>query len=233
MLKTFDLSAAYFCCKSTILSQNKDVLLDSDPVTGKAAEEQWTASWHVFVTSLPRKHSPPLAWTIDTRQIWSMDSCCFRQILSLTSECLSRNCDSSDLRFSRLQLVWWACAHCSLSFLFLDDRTGTWHGLLLPSASRFNMCILRSFSGHHNCTQLSVYLSCCSLSVNSNQSGHSPLTSLNNKMFLSAELPLTRCFFDFRFDFWVNSSDCVRENSRRSAVYVMGAGFSFIFPALV
>ncbi len=39
---------------------------------------------------------PPPAWTIETRQDGSMLSCTLRQILTLPSECRSRNRDSSD-----------------------------------------------------------------------------------------------------------------------------------------
>ena len=37
----------------------------------------------------------------------------------------------------------------------------------------------------------------CHLPVSFNQSGHSPLTSLINKLFLPAELLLTGCFWFF------------------------------------
>ena len=38
------------------------------------------------------------------------------------------------------------------------------------------------------------YLSYCHLTVNLNQSSHSPLTSLINNAFFPTELPLTGCF---------------------------------------
>ncbi|KAJ8388227.1 hypothetical protein AAFF_G00135980 [Aldrovandia affinis] len=41
------------------------------------------------------------------------------------------------------------------------------------------------------------YLSYCRLPVSLNQSGHSPLTSLINKVFSPTELPLTGCFLFF------------------------------------
>ena len=50
---------------------------------------------------------------------------------------------------------WWACAHCSLSFLFLADRSGTWRGLQLLSPQG---------------------------SVSLKQAGHSPLPSLIKKV---------------------------------------------------
>ncbi len=77
---------------------------------------------------------PPPAWTIETRQDGSMLSCSLRQILTLTSECCSRNRNSKDqatfFQSSVVQL-WWVCANCSLRFLFLADRSSTRCGLLL------------------------------------------------------------------------------------------------------
>ncbi len=50
--------------------------------------------------SVPRKYpphiTPPPAWTIETRQDGSMLLCSLRQILTLPSECRSRNQDSWD-----------------------------------------------------------------------------------------------------------------------------------------
>ncbi len=42
-------------------------------------------------------------------------------------------------RFFQSSIIqfWWACANCSLSFLFLADRSGTWCGLLLLQPSIF------------------------------------------------------------------------------------------------
>lgn len=67
----------------------------------------------------------------------------------------------------------------------------------------FHMCILQCFSVHH---------SYCSLSASSNQCGHSQLIFLINKVFLSAELPLTGCFFSLMHH-WVNTRPrCVRKS---------------------
>ena len=77
---------------------------------------------------------PPPAWTVDTRQGGSMDSSCGCQILTLPSVCFRRNWHSSEhATFFQSSTVkfWWACAHCSLSFLFLADRSGTRRCLLL------------------------------------------------------------------------------------------------------
>ncbi len=77
---------------------------------------------------------PPPAWTIETRQDGSMLSCSLCQILTLPSECCSRNRDSSDQATffqSSIFQFWWTCANCRLRFLFLGDRSGTRCGLLL------------------------------------------------------------------------------------------------------
>ncbi len=61
----------------------------------------------------------------------------------------------------------------------------------------------------HTLVVTSGYLSYCCLSIISNQSAHSPLTSDINKAFSSTQLPLTGYFLFFR-PFSVNPSDgCV------------------------
>ncbi len=77
---------------------------------------------------------PPRAWTVETRQDGSMLSCTLHLILTLPSECCSRNPDSSDqATFFQSSIVqfWWACVNFNLCFLFLADRSGTRCGLLL------------------------------------------------------------------------------------------------------
>ncbi len=76
----------------------------------------------------------------------------------------------------------------------------------------FQRCIL------HNLVVTSGYLSYCCLSIVSNQSVHSPLTSDFNKAFSSTQLSLTGYFLFFR-PFSVNLEMVVRENPSRSAVY--------------
>ncbi len=67
----------------------------------------------------------------------------------------------------------------------------------------FRDCIL------HTLVVTSVYLSFCCLSIISNQSAHSHITSDINKAFLSTQLPLTGSFLSFR-PFSVNPRDgCV------------------------
>ncbi len=73
-----------------------------------------------------------------------MDSC--SKILTLPSECRSRNRDSSDQAtfFQSVVQFWSACANCSLSILFLAERR-TSSRFFFCSASRFNvLCVQRS-----------------------------------------------------------------------------------------
>ncbi len=84
--------------------------------------------------------------------------------------------------------------NCSLGFLFLADRSGTRCGLLLQGSTCcvFRDGVLRTF------VVTSGYMSYCCLSIISNQSAHSPLTSDINKAFSSTQLPLTGYFLFFR-----------------------------------
>ncbi len=70
----------------------------------------------------------------------------------------------------------------------------------------------------HTLVVTSDYLSYCFLSIISNQSAHSPLTSDINKAFSSTQLPLTGYFLFFG-PFSVNLEMVVCENPRRSAVF--------------
>ncbi len=58
----------------------------------------------------------------------------------------------------------------------------------------------------HTLVVMSGYLSYCCLSIISNQSAHSPLTSDINKALSSTQLPLTEYFLFFR-PFSVNPRD--------------------------
>ncbi len=131
-------------------------------------------------TKYPPLHYTTTSLTVETRQRGSMLSCSLRQILILTlpSECRSRNRDSSDqatfFQFSHLLQGLTCCA--------------------------FRDCIL------HILFVTSGYLNYCCLSIISNQSGHSPLTSDINKTFSSTQLPFTGYFLFFR-PFSVNPRD--------------------------
>ncbi len=152
---------------------------------------------------MPRKYSPHYYTTsslnVETRQNGSMVSCYLCQILTLPSEYRSRNRDTSDwATFFQSSIVqfWWACANLSW-----QERHPVWSSAAV-SASGFDVlyvqrCIL------HTLVITSGY---CYLSIISNQSAHSPLTSDINKAFLSNQLPLTWYFLFFR-PFSVNPRD--------------------------
>ncbi len=127
---------------------------------------------------------PPSAWAVEIRQRGSMLSCSLRKILTLPSECRSRNRDSSgQAKF----------------FQFFHLLQGS-------TCCAFRDCIL------HTLVVASGSLSYCCLSIISNQSAYSPLTSNINKAFSSTQLPLTGYFLFFR-PFSVNPRD------PRSAVF--------------
>ncbi len=143
-----------------------------------------------------------------------MLSCSLRQILTLTSECCSRNWDSSDQATcfqSSIVQFWWACANCILRFLFLSDRSGTlvWSSAVVAHLLQGSTCCTFRDGILHTLVVTSGYLSYCCLSIISNQSAHSPLTSDINKAFSSTQLPLTGYFLIFG-PFSVNPRDgCV------------------------
>ncbi len=152
--------------------------------------------------------SPP-AWTVETRQDGSMLSYTLRQILTLPSECHSRNQDSSDqatfFQSSIVQCLW-VCVNCSLRFLFLADWSGTRCGLLLlwPICFRVRCVVLFRDGILHTLVVASGYLSYCCHPIISNLSDHSPLTSTRH--FQSTQLPLTGYFLFFG-PFSVNPRD--------------------------
>ncbi len=119
-----------------------------------------------------------------------------------TSECCSRNRDSSDRqRFSNLLLSSFGESVWIVSSVSCSYQTGAAPGVVFccwsPSDSGFDVlcvqrCILQTL------VVTSGYLSYCYLSIISNQSVHSPLTSDINKAFSSTQLLLTGYFLFFR-----------------------------------
>ncbi len=103
--------------------------------------------------------SPPAAWTVETRQDRSMISCSLCQILTIPSECRSRNQDSSDeTMFFKSSIVqfWWACVNCILHFLFLVDRMapGVVFCCWSTSDSGFDvLCVQRWYSAYLGCNE--------------------------------------------------------------------------------
>ncbi len=124
---------------------------------------------------------PPAAWTIETRQDGSMLSCSLCQILTLPSECRSRNQDSSDqATFFQSSIVqfWWACVNYILRFLFLAYRSAlVWSSAAVAHLLQGSMCCTFRDGILHTLVVTSGYLSYCCLSIISNQTANSPLTS--------------------------------------------------------
>ncbi len=99
------------------------------------------------------------AWTVETRQDGSMLSCSLRQILTLTSECRSRNRDSSDqATFSNLLLSNFGESELIVSSVCCSYLTGAAHGVVFccwsPSASGFDvLCVQRWYSAYLGCNE--------------------------------------------------------------------------------
>ncbi len=95
----------------------------------------------------------------------------------------------------------------SLCFLFLaDDRHPVWSSAAVANLLQGSMCCAFRDDILHILVVTSGYLSYCCLSIISNQSAHSPLTSDINKALSSTQLPLTAYFLFFR-PFAVNPRD--------------------------
>ncbi len=126
--------------------------------------------------------SPP-AWTVETRQDGSMLSCSLRQILTLHLNVAAEiKTHQTRQRFSNLLLSnfgesVWIIASVSCSCL-----TGAAPGVVFcscsTSASGFDvLCVQRWCSAYLGCNECFFFFSYCCLSIISNQSVHSPLTS--------------------------------------------------------
>ncbi len=146
---------------------------------------------------------PPPAWTVETRQDGSMLSYFLSQVLTHLNVAAEIQIHQTRQLFPIF--CWWVCVNCILRVLFLADRSGTRCGLLLQGLT---CCVFRD-DILHTLVVTSGYLCYCCLSIISNQSVHSPLTSDINKAFSSTQLVLTGYFLFFR-PFSVNPRDgCV------------------------
>ena len=109
-----------------------------------------------------------------------MDACSWHLTLILQSVA-SAEIQTHQTRLCSVQCCW-VFVHCSLRFIFLAVGRETWCG---TTTLRLDMFILLT----------TVVKGCyCKLPVNSNQSGHSPLNSLFNKMLLMNCCSLDICF---------------------------------------
>ncbi len=176
-------------------------------------------NWYKGVQSVPRKY-PPHHYTTTTslnrwdKAGWIHAFMFFTPNSDPTSEFHSRNQDSSD------QPAFFQSSICpilvSLCELYPPCPVLSWqerHPVCFSAAGAHLLqgstcCVFRD-GVLHILVVSSGYFSYCCLSIISNQSAHSPLTSDINKAFSSTQLPLTGYFLFFR-PFSVNPRDgCV------------------------
>ncbi len=161
--------------------------------------------------NIPHIITPP-DWTVETRQDGTMFSCSLRQILTLPAEpyllpCRSRTRDSSDhATFFPIFYCPILRSLCELyppfPVLSWQERHPVWCSAAVAHLLQGSTCCVFRDGILHTLVVTSGYLSYCFLSIISNQSAHSPLTSEINKAFSFTQLP---CFLFFR-PFSVNPS---------------------------
>ena len=160
--------------------------------------------------NLPHTITPlPPTWTVDTMQVGSMDSCCWCQILTLPSVCF-RNWDSSDqatfFQSSTVQLL--SPLQPQLPVLGWRKWNPTWFSAVVAHPPQGLTCCAFWEAFLFTSNVQSGYLSYRSLSVSSNQSSHSLLTTLIDKTFPSFFSP-----------FWLNSRGCCVWKSQEISSY--------------
>ncbi len=159
--------------------------------------------------NIPHTITPPLpAWTVETKQDGSMLSCSLHQILTLLSECRSRSRDPGNIFpiFYCPILVSLCELYPPYPVLSWQEQHQVWSSAAVAHLLQGSMCCAFRDGILHTLVVTSVYLSYCCLSIISNQSAHSPLTSDINKAFSSTQLPLTG-YFHFFGPFSVNPRD--------------------------
>ncbi len=130
-----------------------------------------------------------------------MLSCSLCQILTLPSEYRSRNRDSSDqatffqssiIFYNLLILVRLCELYPPFPVLSWQERHPVCSSAAVAHLLQGSTCCAFKDGILHTLVVTSGYLSYCCLSIISNQSAHSPLTSTRH--FLSIQLPLTGYF---------------------------------------
>ncbi len=165
---------------------------------------------------MPRKYPPPPptitppapAWTVETRQ----DDPCFHVLYTKFWPYIWMQQKSRLIMFSNLLLssfgesVWIVSSVCCS---YLTGAAPVWSSAAGAHLLQGSVCCVFRDGILQILVVTSGYLSYCCLSIISNQSVHSPLTSDINKAFSSTQLPLTGYFLFFR-SFSVNPRDgCV------------------------
>ncbi len=164
--------------------------------------------------NIPHTITPPPAavWTIETRQDGSMLSCSLRQILTLHLNVAEIETHQTRQRFSIfycpvLLSLCELCPPCAV--LIWPERHPVWSSAAGAHLLQGSTCCVFRDGILQILVITSDYLSYCCLSIISNQSVHSPLTSDINKACSSTQLLLTGYFLFFR-PFSVNPRDgCV------------------------
>ncbi len=139
---------------------------------------------------------------------WSMLSWSLRQILTLHLNVAEIETHQTRQRFCPVLVIL-----CELyppcAVLIWPERHPVWSSAAGVHLLQGSMCCVFRDGILQILVVTSGYLSYCCLSIISNQSVHSPLTSDINKTFSSTQLPLTGYFLFFR-PFSVNPRDgCV------------------------
>ncbi len=162
-----------------------------------------------------KKIPPPHHYTTSVnrwdRKDWSMLSCSLLQILTLhlnvaEIETQTRQRFYNLLLSSFVESVWIVSSVCCS---YLTGAAPVWSSAAGAHLLQGSMCCVFRDGILQILVVTSDYLNYCCLSIISNQSVHSPLTSDINKAFSSTQLPLTGYFLFFR-PFSVNPRDgCV------------------------
>ena len=145
---------------------------------GSSISTRWTAAFKQWLIGIPLPITAPLpVCTVDTRQVGSMESRCWRQILTLPSAA-SAEIQTLPTRFFFVQSSAVQC--CPLQPQFPVPAWQEWNlttkpiSLKVPRDVHSEMLLGSPQGG---------YLSDRGLSVSSDQSGHSNLTSHFRKVF--------------------------------------------------